>query len=212
MPRPIAAAALAVASEIERLNGRGFGREAIARKLAPVTERQVRSMLSRLGLAGRGRKDWDADRPDLAPDGHRGSYSADDYLRDHAGEMGPERLAREIGRGRSVVAVEVRLSRLGIRVSELRTDLSVATASTLVGWSEDWLLRAIRRKEIKAQQVDGVWRIWPSALRDWIIADVRRVRWERVAREDLLDVASLIAGDWGLSEDAAKARRRVASP
>lgn len=210
MARPIAPAALAMASEVARLRGRGLGREAIANRLGGVSVRQVRRMIAELGIAGRCVSPWDEERDDLAPDGHKGSYTADDYLRDHAGEMGVERLAREIGRGRSVNAVRVRLSRLGLCVSDMRTDLTLSTVSALVGWSTEWLMAAVRRRELKAQTVDGVVRVWPSVLRDWICADVRRVRWERVAREDLLDIVSLIAGDWGVSDDAAKARRRSA--
>lgn len=200
----------AISEEVRRLKANGFGREAIARRLDGVSERQVRRLLTELGLAGRNAGQWNEERPDLAPDAHKGSYTADDYLRDHAGEMDAERLAREVGRGRSVHAVRVRLSRLGLCISELRTDLPIATAAALVGWSEDWLLGRVRRKELRAHESGGVWRIWPSSLRDWVVADVTRVRWERVGREYLLDLAGLLTGAWGLSDDAVKARRRAA--
>lgn len=46
MGKPTAAASLAIAEEVRRLKAKGFGREAIAKRLDGVSERQVRRILT----------------------------------------------------------------------------------------------------------------------------------------------------------------------
>lgn len=194
---------------IAKLSGK-LGRRAIGQRTG-LGEWTVRLLQTEMGLAGRDSGFWLRPRPDLAPQDDDGQpleedYTADDYLRDHAGEQGIGRLAREIGCSRN--AVRCRLSRLRLRISEMRTDLTATAVAKLVGWSEDWVIKAFKAKKMRGRKVDGVWRIWPSELRDWIVDDVRRVRWERVERQDLLEVVSLLVGDWGVSDDAKKAKKR----
>lgn len=184
-------------ADIRRLHAK-MGRRVLAERVG-LSVRVLRRAMSEMGLSGQRRGIWGDDRQDLAPDGHLGRYTAEDYLRDHAGEMGHRRLAREIGCSRS--SVELRMLRLDMRLSELRTDLAVSDVARLVGYSEQWLRE--RRKWMPWRVVDGVMRIWPSQVRAWILEDPRgRVQWSRVAREDLGDVVGLIVGDWGVSEDS----------
>ena len=189
-------------AEVRRLHTR-FGRAQLAKRIG-ISEWKLRKLLSALGLrAGRGRR-WEEERPDLAPDGHTGSYTACDYLRDHAGEQGQRRLAREVGCSRS--AVRTQLHRLSLGIAELRTELSLTDVARLIGWSDRHVRALVERRELRAVRLDGVLRVYPSVLRKWILTDVRRVRWERIAREDVLDVVSLVAGDWGVSDDCAGAQ------
>lgn len=184
-------------AEVKRLHTR-LGRGAIAKRVG-MSEWRVRKLLAAMGLrAGRGGR-WTEDRPDLAPDGHDGAYTARDYLRDHAGEMGRRRLARDIGC--SLGAVQIELHRLDLALSELRTDLTLSVVARLVGWGEDYIRGVVKRKELRASRIDGVLRVHPSSLRRWILADIRRVRWERVAREDVLETVGLIVGEWGVPSD-----------
>lgn len=179
--------------QVRRLHGK-LGQRALAAKVG-LSWWRLRHLLAAMGLTGGRRGWWSHHRADLVPEGHAGTYTAEDYLRDHAGERGPTRMARELGCSKA--AVIVRLSALGLRMSELRTDLTAPTVAGLVGWSEAWV-----RQHLRGRMVDGVWRMWPSELRLWILEDVRRVRWERVDRASLLDTVGLIVGDWGVGEDA----------
>ncbi|MCA9643516.1 MAG: helix-turn-helix domain-containing protein [Myxococcales bacterium] len=189
-------------AEVRKLHTR-FGRAQLAKRVG-ISEWKLRKLLAALGLrAGRGRR-WEEERPDLAPDGHTGSYTACDYLRDHAGEQSKRRLAREIGCSEASVRCE--LWKLGMRIKELRTELTLAEVARLTGWSEPHVRQLVARKELRAVRLDGVLRVYPSVLRKWMLTNVRRVRWERIAREDVLDSVSLLAGDWGVSDDNAGAQ------
>lgn len=190
--------------EVKRLALR-LGRRSMATRLG-LSEWQVRKLLYQVGLGGR-RARWLEPRPDLAPDDYEGPYTADDYLRDNAGERSKRRLAREIGCSAS--ALRLRLSRLALRPSELRTDLTVSQVASLIGRSEDYVRTLVSRRVMPWRRVDGVWRVWPSELRAWLLEDAAgRVEWGRVSREDLPTVVGLLVGAWGVSEDHKRARRR----
>jgi hypothetical protein len=177
----------------------------MARRLG-LSEWQVRKLLAQVGLAGR-RSRWTEPRPDLAPDDYAGVYTADDYLRDNAGERSKRRLAREIGCSAS--ALRLRLSSLGLRPSELRTDLTVSQVALLIGRSEDYVRTLVHRRALPWRRVDGVWRVWPSELRTWLLEDAAgRVEWGRVPRDELPTIVGLLVGAWGVSEDHKRSRRR----
>lgn len=174
-------------SEVQGLADRGWGARRIAKRLG-LSRWQVRRLLPSAS------RSWtDAER---------------DHLRSHAGECGPERLARELtrmGTRRTADAVRRELLRLGLTLAELRTDLTVSLVCELTGRSEPYVLRAIGRRELAAERLGVSWRIWPSQLRSWILADKARVLWKQVElREELV---GLLAGEWG-REARKKARGR----
>jgi DNA-binding Lrp family transcriptional regulator len=184
--------------QVRRLHGK-LGQRALAAKVG-LSWWRLRHLLAAMGLTSGRRGWWSHHRADLVPEGHAGTYTAEDYLRDHAGERSQVRMARELGCSRA--AVQQRMHDLNLRLSELRTELTASMVARLVGWSEVWV-----RNSLRGRTVDGVWRIWPSELRAWMLQDVRRVRWERVAREDIIDAVGLVVGDWGVGDDAIDAGR-----
>jgi len=191
MGRPRRSLSPAQCADVERLAARGLGQRRIA-SLLGVSRRQVRAHTAPDGL---GHRDWtDRERQ---------------HLREYAGERGPKRLARDLGAmgpGRSPDAVRRQLLRMGLRLEDLRTDLGVGLITELVGRSEPFILRALGRRELHGRQVDGAWRVWPSELRRWILADRSRV----LLREVVLweELAGLLAGEWGVAEERDRRRRR----
>ena len=207
-------------ADARRLHAK-VGRRTLAKRLG-LSEWDTRLLLASLGLRGVSKGTWKDDRPDLCPEckmreqgqkstgcpvTHVGPYTAEDYLRDHAGEMSKKRLAKLTSY--SVNAVRMKLSELNLRPSDLRTDLTVSQVAKLIGYSEDWVRGTVKRKEMPWRETDGVLRVWPSELRAWVLEDPRsRVQWSKVAREDLGDIAGLIAGDWGVSDTERQTQRR----
>lgn len=98
---------------------------------------------------------------------------------------------------------------MGLRLNELRTDLGVGLICELVGRSEAYVLRALARRDLRGRRLDGAWRVWPSELRRWILADRSRV----LLREVVLweELAGLLAGEWGVAEERDRRRRRRAA-
>jgi hypothetical protein len=150
-------------AEICRLHGR-YGSRSVAVRLG-VSERRVRAIWEDEGLGtGCLRRAW--------------TSREDAYLRDHAGEQSVPRLARELRRSEG--GVRWRLARLQLDVEELRTDLTATQIAEVIGRDITFVLSRIRRREIAARQQDGAWRIWPSALREWIRSDPGIVQWAKI--------------------------------
>lgn len=191
-----------------RLGVRALASRATSVLGEPVSGSTIHRVRAELGLSPGRSATWTRQRPDLAPDDHEGAYTARDYLRDHAGEQGVSRLAKEIGCTRAAVSVE--LSRQRMRMTELRTELTLSAVSRLIGWSESHVRGLVEAKKLRAVRLDGVLRVYPSVLRRWLLEDVRRVQWERVDRDALLEVVTLLMGEWGVSPDSeAGAPRRA---
>jgi len=88
---------------------------------------------------------------------------------------------------------------MGISISELRTDLTVAMVCDLTGRSEPTILRALARRELRGRMSDGAWRVWPSELRRWVLADASRVVPRAVQSWE--ELVGLLGGLWGVPDD-----------
>lgn len=132
-----------------------MGRERIVERLG-ISDRQVRRVVESAGLVrGRHWRAW--------------TEREDSHLRDHAGEQGVTRLARELRR--SPAAVRNRLAHLALVVGELRKDLTAVQIADLVGRDVPRVLASMRRGELRAHKSDGAWRAWASDVRAWIDHD-----------------------------------------
>lgn len=198
--------------DIVRRFRRGQGRERIA-VLGGHPEWLVRHVLeqARLSRPSTREQAWDIEcRADLRPKGHEGPYTHRDHLRHTAGERSVKRLARELRRTHAAVTRE--LWALGLSMPDLRVTLTLAQCCRLTGMSEPGLTAAIRRRELRAHQGDGAWRVHPSDLRAWLVGRLSSVDLERVVgNEDVepgdrqaarIELMGLLAGLWGVkSED-----------
>jgi hypothetical protein len=96
---------------------------------------------------------------------------------------------------------------------DLRQDLTVERVARLTGRDTETVMRRIERKELSARKEDGAYRIWPSALRDFLARDKRFV--DRTKVQDWEELQGLLLGEWGVTEEterkkASKARRGAA--
>lgn len=156
---------------------KGTPRRKIARHLG-VTVRTVHNRALKLGLVG-SRREWTAEEDELVRNqAHRWSWT---------------RLGEELNRPPS--AVEARAKLLGVRAPG--DMLCATTCAQLMGRDPRTVEGWIKRKELRGYVSDGgVYRVWPKALRDFIVANPTRVRLGRVgscARE----LFSLLADEWG---------------
>lgn len=175
--RPRGAVTARDRAEIVRLHGRQGSRR-VAEGLG-LSERAVRAVWAAEGLGTSClRWPWTA--------------SEDAHLVEHAGEQSVPRLARELRRSEG--GVRWRLSILSLSVEELRTDLTATTVAEVIGRSVPFVLSRIGRRELAARQQDGAWRIWPSAVREWIRTDPAVVAWDRIGNWAAYIVA-LLTGD-----------------
>lgn len=200
--------ASARAEVIRQARDRGRGAPAIVRATG-YPERFVRRVLSeeRLSRPHVRTRSWDQEAPArLRPDKWSGAYTHDDHLRLNLGPSSFVRLARELGR--SPDAIRVRASVLGLCISDRRVDLSLAQAAALAGRDVVSLLAAVRRGDLSARQVEGVWRVWPTELRTWALADLARVVLRRSADE--YTMLGLLVGLWGASPDTDRKREAAA--
>ncbi len=187
---------------LQRAGHRRQGGRRIAKAMG-LTHWQVRGVLER-SRAGK--------RPARLSDWRAWTDPEKQHLREHAGERGPKRLARDLtkmGRTRSPNGVRRQLLRMSMSIAELRTELTVRLVCELIGRSEPFVLRAIGRKELGARQSEGAWRIWPSELRVYVLADRSRVDQRRVELWD--ELVGLLAGEWGVSEDGRKRKSKGAA-
>jgi len=170
--------------DIARLSRRGLGIRRISERLG-LTAWQVRGVHRRATKP----RPW--------------STRETDALREFAGERGPARLARELGR--TELAVRRKLNTLGLTDEDLRTDLTLEQVAELVGRSATYLRQHINLRRLSARIVEGAYRVWPSELRAWVDADRSRVDWTLA---DVDTLWGLGRGEWGISEETAKSLRR----
>lgn len=128
------------------------------------------------------------------------SESEDTLLHEQAGRWSWERLGQEIGRTTGACVARAKL--LGI--SAVRDELTAADCARLVGRDPETVARWIERRALKGRRDgSGLWRVWPSALRELVIAEPSRVSWRGMLAGDESDrvlLVQLIAGEWGVPE------------
>lgn len=182
---------------ILRLGALRRGRRRIMRAVPGVTQWQVRRVLEGAGMLPRRLRQW--------------TEAENKHLREHAGERGPKRLTRDLramGFHRDESAVRRQLSVLALSLPTLRVELTLRTCEQLIGRSVPTLMAHIRRRELSARMTDGAWRVWPSELREYVLADKGRVDW---ARSELPhELMGLLASEWGVSEDGERRKARKA--
>lgn len=206
--RPRNALTEAQRADVARLAKRGMGQRRIATRL-DVPEWSVRLEVEALGTRARRTLAW--------------TPAQDDYLREHAGEQAPRRLAREVsklGPARTEKAVYNQLAALGLSgcepvegmprgrytLAELRTDLTVEQIVEVTGIDRYVIQSRIDRRELGARQEDGAWRVWPAVLRTWLLGAGRELL--NRALGGRRELAALLVGEWGVSEESEKAARR----
>ena len=111
-------------------------------------------------------------------------------------------MARDLtamGTPRTESAVRAELSRLELSLPDLRTDLSVEMVCDLVGRSRPTVLGALTRRELKGRKADGAWRVWPSEVRRWVLADPSVV--VPAAVESWDELVGLLGGLWGVPNE-----------
>lgn len=184
-------------AEIERL-ARKMGRGGIVARTG-LPARLIQRELESLRLRTRRRLEFEP--------------REDAYLRSYAHAKGLEELQRDLAALAGVVhpleRIRVRvqvLMTLGMR--ELRTELSVEQVAILIGRDEKHVRNEIERKRLRAHRMGGtIYRVAPSDLRLYVLADKARVDYVRFERDELMD---LIAKLWGVSDDNERAQRRKA--
>jgi hypothetical protein len=212
--RPAKAPTQRQREDIQRERARGLGRERIAARLG-IGERMVRGVLDSM--------------PRTRKPSHELAWERfprqDAYLREHVGEQGVRRLAREVSRlgpARSRGAVELRLTHLGLAgfeaaedghkrhtLPDMRMDLTVRQVMELTGRDRTTVMGWIDRKALAARMEDGAYRIHPSKLLDCIDADPERVEPRRVGL--WASLWALAREQWGVTEETERRRRRRAA-
>lgn len=209
--RPRNALTDAQRADVARLAKRGMGIRRVALRL-DVPERAVRAEIEALGTRSRHTLAW--------------TSAQDDYLREHAGEQGARRLAREVsklGPSRTEGATRQRLVTLDISgcepvdgmprgnytLPELRTDLTISQVVDVTGIERHLIQSRIDRRELGARQEDGAWRVWPAVLRSWLLGAGRDLltRVLRRGLDDPRELAALLVGEWGVSEESERRAR-----
>lgn len=195
-------------ADIARLAKRGMGEARVAQRLG-ISLRSARNELEALGTRARHTLTW--------------TQVQDDYLREHAGEQAPRRLAREVSRlgpARSEKAVYNQLVALGLSgcelvegmprgrytLAELRTDLTVEQIVEVTGIERYLIQSRINRRELGARHEDGAWRVWPAVLRSWLLGAGRELLHRALGGRR--ELTALLVGEWGVSEESEKAARR----
>lgn len=149
----------------------------------------------------------------------------DAYLREHAGEQSPARLAREVSRlgpARSASAVRHQLVALGLAgvepeegkprgrytLGDLRTELTVDKVAYLTGQDSETVYAQLERRELRGHKADGAWRIWPVELRRWALANRDRLQRRAAVAEGWHELVGLLAGEWGVTDETQRRRAR----
>ena len=180
--------------EIHRL-ARKYGQATVAAKLGlPVW--MVRSEMQAIKVRRAPAVPW--------------TEAENDVLEELGGSVSAKQIVGELrrrGHVRSLRAVQdqmVTVLRLGRRDS--RADLTVVQVAALLGRGEGFVRDEIGRKRLRAYDIDGAWRVYPSSLREYVLGDLDRADWLKCERRELL---SLLMRQWGVSDEERKRKAKA---